>query len=648
MNIAKEKFLLWTIRIGLALTLLAPSIKNISFFFPYIMPRAIYFQVIVEIIFALAVILVLFCPKYRPSFSSLYKAVLIFLAVGALTTLTSEDFSKSFMGTIERSMGYFHVLHYGMLFFALTVALRTEKEWDAFIGANTAASLIPAYIYWKGIILAALDPAKYGYLIEQNAHIITGNPLFLATYLLFSIFFAIYLFQKTSNLWLKAFFAFVVIAAAATIFNSGVRGVFLGLCAGIFIFLACKAWMHKEWRLHFAGIILILGSLYALLFINKNADFLRSNAIVQRLTNFSLEDETIKARFAMWKMAIAGFKERPIAGWGRENYSIVFNKYFDSSFDDAKVGEGWEDRTHNFIFDELINGGLLGLLAYLGLLGTALWTIRKHPLFIAMLGAYAVQNLTGVDNLNSYLPLFIFIALADSLFNQKIQQEHLHIKPVFQYGIGIATVVIMLAAMIGLTIQPAQANAKAMAAYVDMVENIRFIFNPANKGAQIPAAYYDNFLKNYKASRALSKNFPAMNLELSGILGNSIVQQAGVMLQAGVYDMYYNAIVSDLKQIHDRNRFEQRWSVVLVQLLLQKGLINKDAAYLNESGKIAANLLASQILSQEKYSQASVIGSPSSDLPPQLPPRQRKMFVALKTQIDGAFKYIEGTTSPVQ
>ncbi|MBI5413776.1 O-antigen ligase family protein [Candidatus Peregrinibacteria bacterium] len=623
MNISKDKILLWATRIGLALTLLAPSIKLNSFFFPYIMPRAVYFQVIVEIIFALAVVLVLFYPKYRPSFSSLFKAILIFLAVGALTTLTSEDISKSFIGTIERSMGYFHVLHYGMLFFVLTVALKTEKEWDLFIGANTVACLIPAFIYWGSIILAGLNP-EYGHLIAQNSHVITGNPLFLAAYLLFNIFFAIYLFQKTSNRWLKAFFVFVAVVAVATILNSNVRGVFLGLCAGIFIFLAYKSWTHKEWRPHFIGVILILGSLYALVFINKNTDFLRSSSIVQRVTNFSFQDETIKARFAMWKMAIAGFKERPLAGWGRENYSIVFNKHFDTSFDDAKVGEGWEDRTHNFIFDELINGGLLGLFAYLGLLGVALWTVRKHPLFIAMLGAYAVQNLTGVDNLNSYLPLFIFIALADGLFNQKIQQDHPNriIKPVFQYGIGIATVCIMLASMIGLTIRPARANTKAMDGYVDLIENLRFLFDPANKGIPTPTVYYENFLNDYKASRAFSKNFPAMNLELSGILGSSIIQQVEPMAQTGVYNRYFDVVVSDLKQIHARNKFEQRWSIVLAQLLMQKSIVNKDVKYLNESREIASDLLI-------------------------LAPK-RKLFNIIGTQLNNVFKHFEGTTSAPQ
>lgn len=538
--------------------------------------------------------------------------------------MTSEDVSKSFMGTIERSMGYFHVFHYGMLFFVLTVALKTEKEWDLFIGANTVACLIPAFIYWGSIILAWLNPTDYGYLIEQNSHVITGNPLFLATYLLFNIFFAIYLFQKTSNRWLKTFFVFVVVVAVATILNSSVRGVFLGLCAGIFLFLAYKAWSHKEWRPHLIGVILILGSLYALVFINKNTDFLRSSKIVQRMTSFSLEDGTIKARFAMWKMAIAGFKERPIVGWGRENYSIVFNKHFDTSFDEAKVGEGWEDRTHNFIFDELVNGGLLELFAYLGLLGITLWTVRKHPLFIAMIGAYVVQNLTGVDNLNSYLPLFVFIALADGLFNQKNQQEHTHghIKPVFQYGIGIATACITLAAMVGITMQPARANTKAMTSYIYMINNLRFLFDTANKGIPAPAIYYENFLSNYKASRAISKNFPAMNLELSGILGSSIIQQAEPMAQTGVYNQYFDVIVPDLKQIHDRNKFEQRWSVVLTQLLIQKSLITKDIKYLKESREIMANLLT-------------------------LSPK-RKLFNMLGAQLSNVSKYFEGTTSVPQ
>ena len=99
---------------------------------------------------------------------------------------------------------------------------------------------------------------------------------------------------------------------------------------------------------------------------------------------------------------------------GKENYSLVFNLYFNQSFSDAKVAEIWEDRTHNVFIDELINGGIIELLAYLSLLTVIFVYVRKNPLFIGLLIAYTVQNLFGVDTLNSYLPFFLFLAMLNA------------------------------------------------------------------------------------------------------------------------------------------------------------------------------------------------------------------------------------------
>ena len=37
---------------------------------------------------------------------------------------------------------------------------------------------------------------------------------------------------------------------------------------------------------------------------------------------------TIYGRIVIWKIAWQGFLERPLLGWGPENYSIVFSKYY--------------------------------------------------------------------------------------------------------------------------------------------------------------------------------------------------------------------------------------------------------------------------------------------------------------------------------
>ena len=64
-------------------------------------------------------------------------------------------------------------------------------------------------------------------------------------------------------------------------------------------------------------------------------------------------------------MAIKGFIEKPILGWGQEGFNFVFNKYYDPRM---YTQEPWFDRAHNTYLDWLIVGGALGLLSYLAII----------------------------------------------------------------------------------------------------------------------------------------------------------------------------------------------------------------------------------------------------------------------------------------
>jgi hypothetical protein len=52
-------------------------------------------------------------------------------------------------------------------------------------------------------------------------------------------------------------------------------------------------------------------------------------------------------------MALKGIAERPVLGWGQENFNYVFNKYYNPQMFGQ---EEWFDRTHNVVLDWLIAG----------------------------------------------------------------------------------------------------------------------------------------------------------------------------------------------------------------------------------------------------------------------------------------------------
>ncbi len=115
----------------------------------------------------------------------------------------------------------------------------------------------------------------------------------------------------------------------------------------------------------------------------------------------------------IWNMSWEGFKERPLLGWGQDNFLYVFAEHYNPKMWNQ---EPWFDRSHDVFFDWLIAGGVLGLLAYLSMFVAVLyylWFARKKHLTIiersiltGMLAGYFVHNIFVFDNLTSYIIFF--------------------------------------------------------------------------------------------------------------------------------------------------------------------------------------------------------------------------------------------------
>jgi O-antigen ligase len=157
-----------------------------------------------------------------------------------------------------------------------------------------------------------------------------------------------------------------------------------------------------------------------------------------RFLTISVTEQSFQTRFWTWNSAWEGFKERPILGWGPENFSAVFDRHFDiRHYTPGKSSETWFDRAHSVIFDYLTETGILGLLAYIAMFvvfylqffratSKKLLTNEKtgfhiSPVSLGLFGTiligYLVQGLVLFDVLPIYMNLFLVLAFAVYLFN---------------------------------------------------------------------------------------------------------------------------------------------------------------------------------------------------------------------------------------
>ena len=138
---------------------------------------------------------------------------------------------------------------------------------------------------------------------------------------------------------------------------------------------------------------------------------------------------TAQTRLWVWGAAWQGFLERPILGWGPENFTVVFDLHFNKNFFvPGQNGETWFDRAHSVFFDYLSETGIVGLLSYLGIFVVLLWEFFKTHrrkgasvilggIILAIPFAYLGQGIAIFDVFPMYLCLFVFLAFSPFYFD---------------------------------------------------------------------------------------------------------------------------------------------------------------------------------------------------------------------------------------
>jgi tetratricopeptide (TPR) repeat protein len=209
------------------------------------------------------------------------------------------------------------------------------------------------------------------------------------------------------------------------IFQSQTRGTILGLIGAVLLALALYALFArgaaaKRSRIISASIIggiILLGVIF---WVNRDAGFIQKSPILNRIASISWSETQTQARAYIWPMAISGALERPILGWGQENFNYIFNKDYNPKMYSQ---EQWFDRAHSVFLDWFVASGFLGLIAYLALyilFIIALWkksslTVAEKSVLTGLIAGYAVHNIFVFDNLASYVSFFALLGFAGSV-----------------------------------------------------------------------------------------------------------------------------------------------------------------------------------------------------------------------------------------
>ncbi len=471
-----EKALLSGIWTGFGLLLLTPFVITSQTIFPFVVGKAVYARTLIALLSGFWVLLALGRPAYRPPRSWLLLLLGVSLGVATLAACFGVSVQRSFWSTYERMQGVGDLAHWFVLAVVLVAVVRTVRGWCVLLNLHLGVSLMMALLALAQYY--AVDLPFFDYQPTEGRRVgvdwagrvfaTFGNPTYLGTYMFVNVTLALGFLtrsfilavrpalpasggnrgagrwqQWTSPrtekpalplLWsARCFWGGVALLDLWVLGLSGARGATLGLVIGLGFSGAVALFLTRtrRARLVVVGLMGVLGGvlmLIALLFF-RPAALPFDTGFFQPFTprpSTSLPDvalPNVHSRLATWEAGFKGFLDKPLLGWGPENYISLFGRHA------SGVGGRMTppDSPHSKLIEELATKGLVGLLSYLTLWALTFFVVaravtrmdaRGRVLMLcvgAALMGYFVQSQFSFDTATSSLQYTLLLAFVANL-----------------------------------------------------------------------------------------------------------------------------------------------------------------------------------------------------------------------------------------
>ncbi|OGI94471.1 hypothetical protein A3A03_02855 [Candidatus Nomurabacteria bacterium RIFCSPLOWO2_01_FULL_40_18] len=378
----------------------------------------------------------------------LHYILFTFLLLMSISGFFGIDPYTSFFGTFFSSVGIVFLIVLGLLACLISEFVRRDFN---FISSLLASAFISGVIVALISYLPVLGIKGYFFDLSQGGSTI-GNTSFTGTFLLFAIGFGGYL-TLISEKWKKKtlyILGILVILACPIFFNADfwrgavsfsqilhhpllasgeAQGAQLGVL--VLILTTIFLWLSISRK----KTVKIIGTIFFILFmISLSWGYTGLLDPTSKIHQHFME---IKGgvRFVFWDISERAVAERPLLGWGFENYQTVYQRHFDPIvFKDGYTDEQGVTNPHNVIYDMAVSSGILGLIAYLVLLGYVCMVFvnfarsqekeKKYTvIFAGIILGYFVQNFFIFDTPTAYLVYFLCIGLAIGFLAVKNQTE---------------------------------------------------------------------------------------------------------------------------------------------------------------------------------------------------------------------------------
>lgn len=398
--------------------LVVPGIAN-----PYVTTRTVVFRILME----LGLVGFVWLVTSRETRSNLrrepfLRALAAFVAVAALAAVVSPAPYRSLFGDVERLWGIWGWFHF-LVFYVLLRVFLDDEGWRTLFGlVSLVATCAAAYMAFQAFG-APVDVPVYG-AREGRLYGTMGNPAYMAAFALLALGVALYMALSASGGRARLLYGAVAAIQVPVLLFAGTMSSFLGVVAASVVAAALAVAAFPRYRpwLIGGGALLALAVLVPVLLARANPDaaWVGRVPLLSRLATVGSSAATVSLRLTAWGVAWHGFLDRPLLGWGMDNFNLVWDAHFPPAYYVLRPGNTLWDRAHSAYMEILATLGVAGVVAFIAMGGALLHGIRTAwragrldrrdaILFAALVAAYGTYLVAWFEDINS---LMLFIAIA--------------------------------------------------------------------------------------------------------------------------------------------------------------------------------------------------------------------------------------------
>ena len=383
-------------------------------------------------------------------FTPLDIPLALFLISAAVSTVYAVNTSVALHGLYQRYQGLFDLVTYFALFWLAVQTVCTRRDAWLLIRSLIVAGYAVSVVAIVQVLLGSVPLLGLPLSSSSSRPDATfANPTLLGAFLAMLLPLALYELLHSRSLTDRILFANATVVMGLGMVLSLTRSAWIGAVIGMGVVLI--SWHPRRAAILLGGVTAVAAvSVAGALLFNRLGGHITAPGPVQAVISRaqSLTQPLAGSggiRLHVWKDTLALIASQPITGYGPDSFGAVYPTFQTADWEPGVLF----DRPHQEVLEVAATQGLIGVAAYLLIIGALIrtfWRGRRERGAMAMVGALVAYEVTTQVNFSlapAEIPFLLFLAAAMTIWGGAGRERSVTLKqPALRIAGGAAAVLV--------------------------------------------------------------------------------------------------------------------------------------------------------------------------------------------------------------